>query len=86
MRPVPAAGLHVAEIDGELVLLHEGGERVVYCNPSAALVFRLCDGQRSDAEIVALLAEAYPESAQELPGDVARALQQLADGGCVRLE
>ena len=85
VRPVPAAGLELAEIDGELVLLHADRETVVYCNPTASLVWRLCDGQRTVEEIVALLAEAWPEDAGRIRSDVVATLEQLVQGGCLKL-
>lgn len=82
-RPARAPGLEHAELDGELVLVHADGGHVVYLNATAALVWGLCNGERSVAEIVALLGEAYPDAAAQLAGDVEAALRELERGGCV---
>lgn len=85
--PVPNNSLHASEMDGELVILHADGETVVYCNGTAALVWRLCDGERSLDEMVALFAEAYPEAGEEMiRADVIEALRHLEQGGCLRLQ
>jgi hypothetical protein len=50
---------------------------VVYCNQTASLIWHLCDGTHTAAEISALLNEAYPEAAMSIPADVAATLQTL---------
>ncbi|MCK6546407.1 PqqD family protein [Myxococcota bacterium] len=82
-RPARAPGLAHAELDGELVLVHADGGHVVYLNATAALVWSLCDGERTVAEIVALLGEAYPDAAARMASDVEVALRELDRGGCV---
>lgn len=72
------------EIDDELLLYHPAKTKAVYLNETAALVWQLCDGQRSVGEIVSLLEENYPES-DTIGTDVQQTLQQLADNGAVEL-
>lgn len=54
------------------VLLYPEG--MIKLNPSAAAIGELIDGQRSTAQIIALLEQKYPEAA-ELPEDVCEFMQ-----------
>ncbi len=72
------------EIDDELLLYHPAKTKAVYLNETAALVWQLCNNERSVAEIVSLLEENYPES-DSIRSDVEQTLQQLADNGAVEL-
>ena len=85
VRPAPLAGFSLEEMDGELLLFHVEQEKVLYCNATAGLVWRLCDGERTLDEIVELLTEAYPEAREKLRGDVVDALGKLSDAGALRL-
>jgi hypothetical protein len=49
--PQAVEGLDVHEVEDGLVVYDSGRDRVHYLNASAALVFTLCDGERSIAEI-----------------------------------
>lgn len=84
-RPTRHSGFALEELDGEILLLDPRSERLIHCNPTAALVWRLCDGERTIAEIVELLAEAYPESAGAIRADVAGAVERLAAEGALEL-
>ncbi len=54
-------------------------------NQTASLIWQLCDGKRTAAEMIGLLSEFYPESAGEIADDVQSTLQQFAEQGCVEL-
>ena len=45
--PVPAAGVEMEVVEGEVLLYHPQQTRAVYLNPTAAVVWGLCDGSRS---------------------------------------
>lgn len=67
-----------SEDTGHEVLVYlPGGDRTLYLNDSAAIVWRLCNGALSGAEIADLLEEAYPDAADSLRTDVAATLQDL---------
>ncbi len=76
-RPVPDCQAEIME--GELVLIHPDSTQVLHSNPSAALIWKLCDGQRTVAEIKQLLSEAYPESAEQIKEDVNETLQLFVE-------
>ena len=64
-----------------MLLLHPTQGRVLHCNQTATLIWHLCDGRRTIQEIASLLAEAFPEDADEMMQDVTAALEafQAAD-------
>ena len=76
-RPVPDCQAEIME--GELVIIHPDSTQVLHSNPSAALIWKLCDGQRTVAEIKQLLSEAYPESAEQIKEDVNETLQLFVE-------
>jgi hypothetical protein len=83
--PTREAGFRLEMLDGEALLFDPAQRRLVHCNETAALVWRLCDGERTVAEIIALLTEAYPEQATAIPQDVQSVLAQLLDADAIRL-
>lgn len=83
--PCPNSDFNLEEIDNELLLYHPARARAVYLNQTAALVWQLCDTERSVAEIVSLLAEHYPDS-NNISKDVEDTLKQLADNGAIDIK
>lgn len=83
--PTPKKGCQLEEFDDELVLYDMESTQAIYLNETAALVFRLCDGKRTTAEIETLLKEAYPETADAIESDVRTVLDDLVDAGAVIL-
>ena len=67
----------VEQIDGETLLYQHQLKRVIYLNESAALVWHLCDGQRSVADIIELLVDAYPDTEDAVRADVVEAIDGL---------
>jgi len=58
-RPRRADALEVSEVVDGLVVYQSDPDRVHYLNNTAAVVFELCTGENTEAEIVELLGEAY---------------------------
>jgi Coenzyme PQQ synthesis protein D (PqqD) len=79
--PVPVADIESEIVDQEVLLYHPGQTRAVYLNPTAALVWGLCDGRRSAREIIRLLGESYPDAGDDLADDVLATLNQLKENG-----
>lgn len=71
------------ELDGELLLFHPNQTKILYCNQTASLIWRLCDGQRSVAEITSLLRAAFPEAATALTAEVVTTLAQFQQHGAI---
>ncbi len=76
--PVPLKDLRSEVIEGELLLYHPAQTKAVYLNPSAAVIWSLCDGQRRVGEIVELISESYPEAKPSAVDDVLATLQHLS--------
>jgi hypothetical protein len=77
----------VEEVDGRLALLPRDGAAIVFLNESAALVWQLCDGRRTEAEVVELvegLVTGVP--AGSVGADVRTALTMLRDAGLLVTE
>lgn len=64
-------------IDEETLLYQHQLKRVVYLNESAALVWHLCDGRRSVADIIELLVNSYPDTEDAVRADVIEAIDNL---------
>jgi Coenzyme PQQ synthesis protein D (PqqD) len=60
--PKPVADVEMEVIEGEVLLYHPRQTRVVYLNQTAALVWGLCDGNRSVGEIIRVIEESYPDT------------------------
>lgn len=85
-RPRQVSGYQVADkesLNGEIVLFHPVTQKILYSNRSGALIWELCDGQRTVADIVQLLSEAYPDSASQIETDVHEALRAFAQQGAI---
>ncbi len=76
-RPRRKADYRLEELDGELLIYHPTKTNVVYCNQTASLIWHLCDGTHTEAEISALLSDAYPEAAASILVDVSETLHTL---------
>ncbi len=82
-RPRRELDYRLEMIDGEILLFHPGKTTIMYCNQSASLIWRLCDGQHTVQEITSLLGQAFPEAADTIPAEVEATLQQFHKHGAV---
>jgi hypothetical protein len=82
-RTIGPPPLHVieTEIRGDISLYDAQNERVLVLNGTASDVWRLCDGEQTLDEIVALLAKAYQIQPDAIRDDVTRTIRQLIDEG-----
>jgi hypothetical protein len=78
--PVPAADVEMEVVDGEVLLYHPQQTRAIYLNPTAAVVWGLCDGSRSVREIIRVIGESYPD-AGSVTDDVLATLTRLRESG-----
>ncbi len=76
-RPRCKPDYRLEELDGELLIYHPAETNVVYCNQTASLIWHLCDGTRTTAEISTLLSDAFPDAAASIPADVDATLRTL---------
>lgn len=82
-KPLRKPDYRLETIDDELLLFHPAKTQVLYCNPSASMIWQLCDGQRTTHEIVSLLSDAYPEATDEIARDVETTLQTFSEYGAI---
>jgi len=82
-RPKPVPDFLLENLDGEFLLYHPTMASIFYCNPTASLIWQLCDGQRTIAEIITLLREAYPEASETLANDVCATLETFQSHGAL---
>jgi PqqD family protein of HPr-rel-A system len=73
--------LVVVEIDGESVVLDRENGRLHHLNVPASAIFRSCDGQVTQEELVRELAEAFGGPADRIAGDVEAVVGQLRESG-----
>jgi len=82
-RPQPAVGLDVHEVEDGFVVFDAATDRVHYLNPTASVVFALCDGNRTTLEIAALVQSAW--ELDTAPADeVIACVAQLQHEGVLR--
>jgi len=79
--PSPAADVKVEVIEGEILLYHPRQTKAVYLNPEAAVIWSLCDGQRSTRDIIRLIEEEYAASTATIAADVIAAIETLSAEG-----
>lgn len=83
--PAPVNDIATEVIDGELLLYHPRQTRAVYLNPTAAVVWGLCDGHRTVREIVRMIGDTYPDAGANLSDDVVAVCRQLRDNGVMTI-
>ena len=76
MRPRVRADLAVVELDGEAVVYDERSSQLHLLNPTATLVFKLCDGSVTVKELAADMADVFSVPVQ----DVEREIRALLRG------
>jgi len=84
-RPCRKPGYRLEIIDNELLLFHPTETVIMYCNETASLVWRLCDGERTTQEIIDLLAAAFPEEGDRIAADVESVLTQFSQHSAIEL-
>jgi Coenzyme PQQ synthesis protein D (PqqD) len=82
-NPRRLQSLEVNEAEDGLVIYDPARDMVHHLNPSAAIIFDLCDGTRDPNEIAHVLAEAYELHAPPLEQAIT-GLRDLADRQLIR--
>jgi len=83
--PRQTSDFELQEFEDELLLYHPAKTATFYLNPQAALIWRMCDGSRSIADLIALLEEAYPDQQDRIRGDVFQTIRQFVRQGALSL-
>lgn len=82
-NPVRIESLEVNEADDGLVVYDPARDMVHHLNPSAAVIFDLCDGTRDPAAIAGVLEQAYDLESPPLD-DALTGLRDLAERELIR--
>jgi hypothetical protein len=76
-------GLELNEVEDGLIVYQESTERLHHLNPTAAIVFELCDGSHDAASIATIVGELF--ALGRAPADVVSAcIARLVNEGLVR--
>jgi hypothetical protein len=59
VKPKVRADLAVVDVDGEAIVYDDRGKRLHHLNPTATIVFGLCDGRSTIPELCGDIAEAF---------------------------
>ena len=73
-------------MDNEVTVYHPTLTTSLYLNETGGLIWELCDGQRSTADIIEILGEMYQESRQQVAEDVMNIIARLVDNNIARLQ
>lgn len=65
------------DMDGELLLYNPTNATTLHLNGPSGLVWQLCNGENSVAEMIEALQEAYPDQAGQIEGDVISVIQDF---------
>ena len=78
-KPRHAPDYRLEEIDGEILLSHPAMTKTIYLNETASLIWQLCNGQYTTAEIAELLQDAFPDAEGSIVDEVEVTLQRLLE-------
>lgn len=78
-------GYLLERIDNEITVYHPTLATSLYLNESGALIWELCDGERSIAEVIEVLVDLYPDNREQIADDVRSLLRRLLEKGIATL-
>ena len=81
IRPRARADLAVVELDGEAVVYDEAENALHHLNPTATVVFSLCDGSATIRELADDLGGAYAVAAGRIEPQIRGLLLRLRRAG-----
>ncbi len=67
------------KIDDEITVYHPSLTTSLYLNETGALIWELCDGDRTVTDIIDILLELYPESRSQIHDDVIGIISRLVE-------
>ncbi len=84
IRPRAREDLDMVELDGEALIYDARAERLHHLNPTATVVFGLCDGGSTVPELSEELAHAYGMAGGEMEREVRRLLHRFRSAGLLQ--
>lgn len=85
VKPIPTRDYLLEQMDDEFLLYHPTVKKVMYCNSTASLVWKLCNGERFADEIVTLIEGAYPVERDVLELEILQTLAAFEAHGAIML-
>lgn len=85
-KPIRKPEFSLETVGDDVLLYNPADTKILSFNQTASLIWQLCGGQMTVAEMITGLKEAYPEAADEIEADVLATLQQFEETGCVDLK
>ena len=79
--PRPRDELAIVELDGEAVIYDESTGGLHHLNPTATIVWSLCDGVSTTSAIAADIADAFGLPIEEISGQVTEVVETFASAG-----
>ncbi len=73
------SGYLLERIDNEITVYHPMLATSLYLNETGALIWELCDGERSISEMIDILLELYPENHEQIAADVKALIRRLLE-------
>ncbi len=79
----PASGYYSEQIESETVLFSPTRQLAMSLDSLATLVWKMCDGSRTEHDIVRELSEIYADQADCVARDVAATIEKLKKEGAI---
>lgn len=84
-RPVRKLGITAKDIGGETLLYSAAEEAIHILNPTAQLVWELCDGEHSMEDMEQAIRASFAVADEhDVTGDIRRTLEVFADKGLLQ--
>ena len=84
-KPARNVSCRMEELDDEVLLYNPANNKTLYINKSASIIWQLCNGEQSVAEIIKMIQDAYPGNEEELQKDIMATMKELADNEAVTI-
>ncbi len=81
IKPKARTNLAVVEVDGEAVIYDELSEELHHLNPTATIIFSLCDGSATIKELSGEVANAFAVPPQEVEPQIRSLVRDLGKAG-----
>ncbi|MFT5196991.1 MAG: hypothetical protein ACI9EW_003969 [Cellvibrionaceae bacterium] len=83
-RPVRMPGYNIEEMDGELLIFHPSTTHIFHTNQTGAIIWGLCNGEKTVEEMIQLLSAAYPQSVDAISADCSEILKTFENQKMIR--
>ncbi|MEM7193437.1 MAG: PqqD family protein [Pseudomonadota bacterium] len=85
--PTTVEGHSIVALEGnEYQLVRQSDDHGIFINEQTIIIWQLCDGKRSIAEIIEVLCESYPNAKESIPADVEATIARLLEHQTIVLD